>query len=389
MIGKQQSGHLVEYLHRRADVRGIPLSGTFELTPMCNMSCRMCYVRKTPEEVKATGKRLRTVDEWLTMAEELKKQGTLFLLLTGGEPFTYPGFRDLYEKLQTMGFVLSINSNATLIDEETADWLAHHAPQRINITLYGSSDETYDRLCNNPEGFTKTNRAIELLQERGINVKLNCSVTPHNIGDLQDVIRYSDEKKLILQATSYMFPPLRRDAASIGKNDRFSAQECANIEAKIRKMQRGFENLKEYYKNVQQHKPLDDDSCFDCEGDGVRCRAGKSSFWITWDGRLLLCAMMDEPAYYPFEEGFDNSWKKLVNKTTGIHLPPECAVCEAKDVCRSCAAMVYTETGSYDKKPQYRCDLMKATPEACRVVLADPSIPAYVPTKAEENGEET
>ena len=108
---------------------------------------------------------------------------------------------------------------------------------------------------------------------------------------------------------------------------------------------------------------------FDCEGDGVRCRAGKSSFWITWDGRLLLCAMMDEPSYDVFETGFPAAWQALHERTQAIRLPAECAACDSKDVCRSCAAMIYTETGSYDKKPQYRCDLMRATGPACRALL--------------------
>ena len=142
MIAERGSSVLVEHLHRRADVRGIPLSGTFELTPMCSMSCKMCYVRMTAEEGRASGKRLRTVEEWLSLARVMKEQGTLLLLLTGGEPLTYPGFRELYRELRKMGFVISINSNATLIDEETVRWFAEDPPQRINITLYGASDKT-------------------------------------------------------------------------------------------------------------------------------------------------------------------------------------------------------------------------------------------------------
>ena len=94
MIAKRGSSALAEHLHNRAVVKGIPLSGTFELTPVCNMSCNMCYVRKTPEELAQTGKRLRTVDEWMALADQMYQQGTLFLLLTGGEPFTYSGFRE-------------------------------------------------------------------------------------------------------------------------------------------------------------------------------------------------------------------------------------------------------------------------------------------------------
>ena len=34
-----------EYLFQKATAAGMPLSGTFELTPVCNMDCKMCYVR--------------------------------------------------------------------------------------------------------------------------------------------------------------------------------------------------------------------------------------------------------------------------------------------------------------------------------------------------------
>jgi radical SAM protein with 4Fe4S-binding SPASM domain len=371
MIAQRGSSVLVEHLHRRAELQGIPLSGTFELTPMCSMACKMCYVRMTPEEVRQSGKRLRTVAEWLELAKVLKEQGTLLLLLTGGEPFTYPGFRELYRELRAMGFVVSINSNATLIDAETVAWLSEDPPQRINITLYGASDETYMRLCNHPTGYTVVTKAIEMLQDAGIPVKLNCSVTPDNVCDLEKIIAYSDERKLVLQATSYMFPPLRRDETSVGRNARFSPEECAAVEARIRLLQRGADNLREYCENVEAHTIPEEDACFDCEGDGVRCRAGKSSFWITWDGRMLLCAMMNDPSYDVFEIGFPEAWKRIRERVSAIRLPQECAAYDSKDVCRSCAAMIYTETGCYDKKPQYRCDLLRATPGACRALLKE------------------
>ena len=270
-----------------------------------------------------------------------------------------------------MGFVISINTNATLIDEDMVEWFVQNPPHRINITLYGASDDTYARLCHYPGGFTKTKNAIEMLQDRGINIKLNCSITPDNVCDLEKIIEYSKRRNLILQANSYMFPPLRKNAESVGENARFSAEDCAYTEARIRLLQRGSNNLKTYYTAIKECKPLDEDLGFDCEGDGIRCRAGKSAFWITWDGRLLLCAMMDEPQFFPFRDGFSQSWSDLKEAAKKIRLPAECARCEAKAVCRSCAAMVYTETGTYDRKPQYRCDLLKATPKACQRVLED------------------
>lgn len=371
MTGNQTELQIIEHMHRRAVAQGIPLSGTFELTPLCSMACKMCYVRMSPEELAATGKRLRTADEWLALAREAKEQGMLLLLLTGGEPFLYPEFRRLYTDLRQMGFVISINSNATLITEETVAWLKENPPQRINITLYGASDATYARLCGHPTGFTQVTRAIELLRDAGISVKLNCSVTPENVCDLEDIIAYSDEHKLVLQATSYMFPPLRRDAESVGRNARFAAEECARTEVKIRRLQYGAENLREYCKAIESHQPVDTPLCADCEGEGLQCRAGKSAFWVTWDGRMTPCGMVNEPAVFPFERDFQTAWQSLRAQTAALHLPPECASCDAKHYCHTCAAMCYTETGRYDCKPQYRCDLMRAVPAACRALLSE------------------
>ena len=88
----------------------VPLTGAFELSPICNFSCRMCYVRKTPEEVKQNGG-LMPLEFWLDIARQAKEAGTLYPLLTGGETFLYPHIRELYSALCKMGMLVSINSN--------------------------------------------------------------------------------------------------------------------------------------------------------------------------------------------------------------------------------------------------------------------------------------
>ena len=91
MSGKSTSP-LTDYLFYKAGQSGIPLSGTFELTPFCNFSCPMCYVRKTAEEVKSSGRSLRTYEQWLKLAREARDAGMLYLLITGGEPTAWPEF---------------------------------------------------------------------------------------------------------------------------------------------------------------------------------------------------------------------------------------------------------------------------------------------------------
>lgn len=371
MIPELVEPRIVKYLYSRSAVSHTPVSGTFELTPMCNMSCEMCYVRMTKSDMEKSGGRLRTVEEWLGIAETAKKAGMLFLLLTGGEPFLYPGFRELYEQLASMGFVISINTNATMIDADTVKWLAANPPGRMNITLYGASDETYGRLCHNPKGYTQMTTALGMLREAGIMVKLNCSVTPYNIEELPQMIRFAKESGLMLQASTYMFPPLRRDAHMAGQNNRFTPEDAALAAAEVVRLQNGDEKFSMYLKQLEEGEAAMDESpdgCLVSEGDIIRCAAGRCAFWMTWDGRMLPCGMMTRPVTYPFQDGFEDSWKELTDIVGRIRLPAECSGCSLRKQCQACAAMVLTETDTFTEVPEYRCRMTKCYLDACRRV---------------------
>ncbi|EDQ95635.1 radical SAM additional 4Fe4S-binding SPASM domain-containing protein [Intestinibacter bartlettii DSM 16795] len=352
---------IATYLSDKAVKNKIPLSGTFELSPICNMDCKMCYVKMTKSEVDKVG-RLRTVEEWISIAEEAKDAGMLFLLITGGEPLLYKGFKELYLKLVKMGLIISINTNATLIDEEMADFFAKYPPSRLNITLYGGSNETYERLCGNPNGFTQVTRAIKYLKERNISVKLNASITPYNKDDIELIYKFAEKNELYVQFGCYMFPPVRRDSSAIGKGDRFSTSEAAFYSVQIDKLRMEKETFIKRAKAMKEGIVLKnddpmDEQCEKIEGDPIGCRAGKSSFWLSWDGKIYPCGMMNSIASNPFDIGFINSWNIILEETKKIRLYSGCTDCKYKGICSSCAASIYTETGSFDKKPQYLCDM--------------------------------
>jgi len=345
-----------EYLHRKASAAGVPLSGTFELTPVCNMDCKMCYVRLSRQDQEAIGP-LVNVDRWLRMAREAKDAGMLYLLLTGGEPFLYPEFRQILEGLHKLGLLITVNSNGTMIDETVVSWLENCPPVRINVSLYGASDETYARLCGNPRGFSQMTKAIRLLKETGIPVKLNCSLTPYNAADLPAMVQFAEENELILQVATYMFPPIRKDGDMTGKNDRFSPEDAAYYMAYADYLTLGPERFAAQEGGFPAF-PDPDDTCAGL-GDGIRCRAGKCSFWITWQGNMTPCGMFPvQGSPNVFEIPFQTAWEQVKKDAAAIRLPAKCALCSAKDACRACAAMVITESGCFDQVPQYRCDMI-------------------------------
>ena len=350
---------LTEYFYRKASAAGVPLSGTFELTPVCNMDCKMCYVRLSKEEQESICP-LHDADDWLALAKSASEAGMLYLLITGGEPFLHPQIQQILEGLNKLGLIVSINSNGTLIDEKTVSWLKKTPPVRVNISIYGASDETYANLCNNPNGFTQVKKAIRLLKEAGISVKLNCSLTPHNVHDLPQIVDFAKENGLILQVATYMFPPSRKSEELVGTNDRLTPEQASYYAAYSDYLLYGKEKFLENECSVSFDA---EDNCLEL-GDGIRCRAGKCSFWITWKGTITPCGMFPESDLpNVFETPFDVAWSRVKEYASSIVLPAKCAGCSAKNECRACAAMVITETGCFDKIPQYRCEMTHSLKE--------------------------
>lgn len=363
---------LTQYLFHKASQSRIPLSGTFELSPVCNLACRMCYVRMTPQQVAAHGRPALPLARWLELAEQARSAGLLYLLLTGGEPFLWPDFWPLYERLTAMGFVLTVNTNGTLIDEAAIARLRARPPTRLNITLYGASNETYRSLCRADGMFTRVDRAIRGLREAGVLVKLNCSLTPHNAGDLEAMIRYARERSLILEVNTYMFPPMRRDPGQVGRNDRFTPEEAARRHMERYRLQYGEETYVQYLQNVLRgiaDPPGLDESCVDPVDGRIRCRAGKAAFWVTWDGWLTPCGMMTEPRVDLAAGSFDQAWQTLTERSAQLRLSGVCGQCPDRDLCHSCAAMAQAETGSPGGIPRYLCRMVEAMKTLARQEL--------------------
>ena len=89
------------FLLRRAAKTGVPITGSFELTPLCNLNCKMCYVRMNRTEQEKIS-RLQTAEEWTALAEKLRDAGTLFLL--------YPFDLALFRAQLVQNFIFPLNS---------------------------------------------------------------------------------------------------------------------------------------------------------------------------------------------------------------------------------------------------------------------------------------
>lgn len=329
-----------------------PANGSIELLPLCNMNCDMCYVRLSREEMKRQG-RLRTADEWLEIGRQMKDAGVLFLLLTGGEPFLYPDFRRLYLELRKMGMIITINTNGTLIDEDLAAFFGKYKPRRVNITLYGTDEETYDKLCHYHGGYEKTLRGIRLLREQGVDVKVGGSLARANQDDLDKLLNIGEELNIPVRVDTYMMPATRERDLPYNMQSRLNPEEAARARIHALKREMGPELFPQYVR--QSVERADHPEPVEAKPGHMSCMAGQCSFTINWQGEMRPCVILTEPAISVFEVGFKAAWKYIVEETHKILLNEKCSTCHMRHLCRTCAASALLETGSYDGVPDYMC----------------------------------
>lgn len=354
----------------KAEQRNIPVTGSMELLPLCNMNCDMCYVRLSRRELEARG-RIRSGEEWLALGRQMARAGTLFLLLTGGEPLLHPDFREIYLGLKKMGMILTINTNATLLDEEWADFFAAHKPRRINITLYGASSDAYERLCHYPGGFERVVNAVRLLRQRSVDVKLSSSITPANAADVPQMLTIAEELDVPMRMDTYMMPAVRERSVPFSQQNRLMPEDAAKARVYALRREMGEETFAQYCEQALQridaYEPREPEPCY------VSCHAGQCSFTVSWQGELRTCVVLTEPSVPVFELGFEEAWRRVSREFQATRYCSKCSVCRLHPICRVCTAAPYLETGDYMGTPEYLCRYAAETERLLRLTPGEES----------------
>ncbi|OUO46576.1 radical SAM protein [Olsenella sp. An285] len=321
----------------RAFADGIPISGTFELTPRCNFNCKMCYVHLKAEDIPRHGREL-SAKEWLRIAEEARDAGTTWVCVTGGEPLMHPEFEEIWTGLAQMGFFLTLQTNASLVSGKMAKLLERYPPRQAKVTLYGTTDEVYEAVCEVNDGFTRVNDGIHTLMSLGIPVELVSTIIQPNDGDVENMALYAVRHGLKWLPTGSVKPSLRgaqTDAEAV-------RLERKNIPASLRKMDYFLEH------------PVDPD-----RKPCTYCKDYRVGYWITWEGQMRFCSFLNEPFIPVRDHSFRWAWNALLAFEGELDWPDECHACSARKVCFKCAASLASMSGSLHEVPKWYCDKIR------------------------------
>jgi len=334
------------------------LNLTMELTARCNNNCSQCYINLPETDQKAIEQEL-TFEQIKDIIDESVSMGTLWVLLSGGEPLLRPDFFDIYTYIRQSGLLVSVFTNAALITQDHIDLFKKYPPRDIEVTVYGVTPKTHQKVTR-VNTFTQTMAGIDLLFENELPVKLKSTITRSNVHEIEQIAQFCTSKT----KQTFRFDPilhLRLDRDH-DKNLRIASQRLSPDE--IYEIDRN--DSKRYKTLVQKCKDLPLPSEQTESKKIFSCRAGINSGCVDHTGLFKPCTSMNnEYCLYDLTTGsLDQAWYEFVPgvinmKSKNQAFIESCGSCHLQDICSWCPAHADLETGKLIGQTPYFCKIAK------------------------------
>jgi radical SAM protein with 4Fe4S-binding SPASM domain len=337
-------GEFSRRLHGKLAGRRVPIVGSLELTFRCNLRCVHCYVAHGHQGLP--GREELSAGEISGILDQVVDEGCLWLLLTGGEPLLRRDFREIYVSARRKGLLVTLFTNGTLITPEIADLLAEWRPFVVEITLYGRTQATYERITGIPGSHARCMRGIDLLLERGLPLKLKTMLMTLNRDELGEMEAYAEGL-----GVEFRFDPMLNagvDGSAAPAGYRLPPAEVVALDLADAKRMASWQTFCERFVGP----PSSPESLY-------TCGAGAHTFHIDPYGELSACMIAREPHYDLRQGSFGQGWHDFIAQVRGQKRSQDiqCAHCELISLCGQCPGWAQLEHGDQEQAVDYLCQV--------------------------------
>ena len=334
-------------LHAGSLAGRIPLLGTLEVSHRCSLNCSHCY-NNLPMADLAAARRELTKDEYFRILDELADLGCVWMLFTGGEIFARRDFLDIYADAKKKGFIITLFTNGTLVSEKIADYLAEWRPFRIEITLYGRTKETYERLTRVPGSYERCLRGIRLLKERGLPLSLKTVAVTVNRHEIWDMKKFAEEDLGLPFKLDSMINP-RTDCSASPLGVRLSPEEVIEVDLASPEQRSEWATFAERF-TAPAHPVGKENEVYHCGG-------GINSFAIDPYGKMSICVLSHREEYDVRQGSVREGWESFLRDIRDRRTPriTKCTSCQIKAMCGMCPANGELENGDPESPVDFLC----------------------------------
>jgi radical SAM protein with 4Fe4S-binding SPASM domain len=323
--------------------------GSIEVTRRCPLNCVHCYNNLTMGDQEARLNEL-TYQEHCRILDEITEAGCLWLLYTGGEIFARKDFLEIYTYAKQKGLIIVLFTNGTLITPTVADYLAEWRPFCIEITLYGRTKETHERITGIPGSYERAMEGIHLLVERRLPLKLKTmalTLNEHEIWELKSFVE--DELRLEFRFDAMINP--RVDYSQKPLALRLSPQRVVELDQQDPKRMSGWRRLAE---TINSSVPS-----FRANKEVYYCKAGVIGFGIDPYGGMGICLFSPGNRYDLRTGNFIEGWKNFALKARlkKISRQTKCVECAIRPMCGMCPPNSELEKRDSEEPVDFFCEV--------------------------------
>lgn len=336
-------------LHDRVGLARLPLDASIELTRRCPLSCSHCY-NNLPMADRDARRRELTTEELRRLLDQLAEAGCLWLLFTGGEILARADFLDVYRYAKSKGFLITLFTNGTLVTERIADALAEWRPFAIEITLYGRTRETYERLTRIPGSYERCLRGIRLLMERKLPLSIKTVAVSVNKHEIFAMKRFVEEELGLDFKFDAMMTP-RIDCSLSPLEVRLRPREIVELDLADPDRIADWNRFAADFIRPQQGQGH--------EQDVYHCGGGVHALNVDPAGSLSICTLSQQGGFDLRQGTFAQGWSGYVAEQRGrqVRKVTKCTACQLKSVCGMCPANAELETGDAETPVEFLCQV--------------------------------
>ena len=336
-------------VHQRQAGKRAPIEVSIEVTRRCPLECQHCYNNLPMTDANARAAEM-TLDEHIRLLDELAGAGCLWILYTGGEIFARRDFLQIYTEAKKRGFLITLFTNGTMINERIADYLAEWRPFSIEITLYGATRETYEALTQIRGSYDRCMRGIRLLLDRGLPLKLKTVPTTINRHEVYEMKRMAEEDF----GVEFKFDPLvnpRIDCSQSPVAVRLSPEEVVWLD--FHDAQRRSEWNRVVSAELARPPRVEPEKrLYSCGGGLYGCA-------IDPVGEVSICVLSHKQSHSMRSGGFREVWEGPLLKTRNQERTQStiCDRCRIRSLCSMCAANGELEAGHPESPVDFLCQV--------------------------------
>lgn len=354
-VSRQQPGELRRSSGKLTSFGKIDI----ELTERCNNNCVHCYINLPAGDVAAATREMETgfVREILRQAADL---GFLTVRFTGGEPTLRSDFADLYLYARRLGMQVNLYTNARLITPDLAALMVRYPPGGVvEISVYGMSATTYDRIARCPGAFEEFRRGVDLLAANKVPFIIKGPKLP-----------FLREEQAAFEAWASTLPAMdRMPAYSMNfdlrarRDDPGKNKSIDNLRVTPEETVAMLSREPDYFAEMARFCS----AFLGPPGDKLfHCGAGHS-LCIDAYGRAQACLPLRHPDFSvdlhesTLRSAIEERFPALLDaRATNPEYLRRCANCFLKSLCDQCPAKSWAEHGTLDTPVEYLCEVTHA-----------------------------